>query len=756
MDKLAELFPSGMDVVEENTIHADELEAYGKSMSSAEDNTDTSNGNWAMEVNAAIDMYSLKNLLYNDQWVYILCNTLARKISNQVMSVHKRSIKKGKLTDTPWPFHALNEQLESPNKWESYANWMYRIATELVLMGNCVLWKLKFHEQVIMLPTESITIDFAPDGSIESYSVNYGNYNEGEPYLKSAMKILPEDIIHIRLPNQNSMLWGLSPFIPGSRSILFDRYSQEYLLNFYLKQANPGTVMEIGTEANEKQAVRFLKSMELRWTGRASQRRTMILPKGVQAKNLGHTMAEQQLKVHVDDNRETIRALIAMPPHMFGTQKTGSIGSDDTEKQMRNFWETTVIPHQNLISGAFTLAYKRELGKRYRMKFDNSDVPALQSNKKEITEIAEKMLLTHTLNEVRADLYDDEPLEGGDATPKGNQPSSFGAPNMRGMPLGLQAGEIQELGVTPNSKRLRFFLQTHAAWYDKYKSKASGEGGELRDQENKYLERVLGIFLKFAPKAINAFRKVYSNKAIAEVLVKEIYRSKDNRTELEKLLNQAWKQFDLDYKKDLAPILINSGDSGYDLSLDVPFDIPNEEERAVLREENEEGRKEFLTARGLESFQNIQQTTTNQLLDIVSKGTQESKTLQQIANDIAAYAKEITPGRARTIARTEVLTASSLGQKAALDDAAESIPGMEKMWITAGDSRVRDSHISLDGDKVPAHKEFSNGLDFPRDPSGKAGDVINCRCTLIMIPPDADLDEGNISFTGEQRNPTDD
>jgi SPP1 gp7 family putative phage head morphogenesis protein len=89
-----------------------------------------------------------------------------------------------------------------------------------------------------------------------------------------------------------------------------------------------------------------------------------------------------------------------------------------------------------------------------------------------------------------------------------------------------------------------------------------------------------------------------------------------------------------------------------------------------------------------------------------------------------------------TIARTEVLTAVSLGQAAAMKDAAKVVPDLQKMWISANDDRVRDSHEMLHGDIVPHGKEFDNGLQFPRDPSGPPEEVINCRCTWIMLPKD--------------------
>ena len=84
-----------------------------------------------------------------------------------------------------------------------------------------------------------------------------------------------------------------------------------------------------------------------------------------------------------------------------------------------------------------------------------------------------------------------------------------------------------------------------------------------------------------------------------------------------------------------------------------------------------------------------------------------------------------------------------------MDDAIEAVPGMKKLWLTAGDgNRVRESHQALDGQEIKATDDFDNGLEYPRDPKGEAEDIINCRCSLLLIPPGEDLDSSDIDFTG--------
>lgn len=55
-----------------------------------------------------------------------------------------------------------------------------------------------------------------------------------------------------------------------------------------------------------------------------------------------------------------------------------------------------------------------------------------------------------------------------------------------------------------------------------------------------------------------------------------------------------------------------------------------------------------------------------------------------------------------------------------------------KQWDATLDSRTRDSHRKLDGEVVAVNEKFSNGMLYPSDPNGTAGEVINCRCCLLQ------------------------
>lgn len=111
----------------------------------------------------------------------------------------------------------------------------------------------------------------------------------------------------------------------------------------------------------------------------------------------------------------------------------------------------------------------------------------------------------------------------------------------------------------------------------------------------------------------------------------------------------------------------------------------------------------------------------------ISRGFTVGSSFAEIARNVSAYAN-ISRNNAARIVRTEghriTETAAHHAQQKAKDRGADVV----KIWDASLDAKTRDSHAKVDGEIRDVNKKFSNGLMFPGDPSGKAAEVINCRC----------------------------
>jgi uncharacterized protein with gpF-like domain len=115
----------------------------------------------------------------------------------------------------------------------------------------------------------------------------------------------------------------------------------------------------------------------------------------------------------------------------------------------------------------------------------------------------------------------------------------------------------------------------------------------------------------------------------------------------------------------------------------------------------------------------------------VSRSIATGRTFEQTAQQLAGITN-IGYNRAARIARTEghriQTTATMDAMKAAKTMGADVV----KQWDSTLDARTRESHAKVDGEVRELNKPFSNGLQYPGDPKGRAAEVVNCRCALLQ------------------------
>lgn len=118
-------------------------------------------------------------------------------------------------------------------------------------------------------------------------------------------------------------------------------------------------------------------------------------------------------------------------------------------------------------------------------------------------------------------------------------------------------------------------------------------------------------------------------------------------------------------------------------------------------------------------------------------------TQTQIANAVSEKIKDWGQNHSKVVATTEVQTVaeeSKYIENTEINEivqAVDSQVGSRKVWITAGDEKVRKSHEILDGKSIDAEDMFVTGLGSRMRYAGdmengaKLEDVINCRCTVV-------------------------
>lgn len=126
----------------------------------------------------------------------------------------------------------------------------------------------------------------------------------------------------------------------------------------------------------------------------------------------------------------------------------------------------------------------------------------------------------------------------------------------------------------------------------------------------------------------------------------------------------------------------------------------------------------------------------------VERGIREQEGIPEITERVqtvlTATATPYWPNRAVTVARTETLAAVNAGvyRAAVLDAEQRGDVAPFKQWLSTSDARTRPTHVAADRQRTLLTEPFRVGgaaLLFPGDPTGPAGEVINCRCSLMPV-----------------------
>lgn len=154
--------------------------------------------------------------------------------------------------------------------------------------------------------------------------------------------------------------------------------------------------------------------------------------------------------------------------------------------------------------------------------------------------------------------------------------------------------------------------------------------------------------------------------------------------------------------------------------------------------------KDLLYNNRISDLADIQQTIT--------QGFIQGKSIAQMTADIQDAMGNLSY-QAERIARTEAARTADTGARIASQDAADQGLNIKRQWHATRDGKTRDSHISLDGQRVkpdePFHYHGETSMGIGRWPS--VGMNVNCRCTVLTI-----IDNENPKLMAVTQNPLDD
>ncbi len=578
----------------------------------------------------------------------------------------------GKEVEKSW----ILDLLEEPNQYQTKNEFFELYQTHKDLAGAVFVLLIKESEalnapvsEMWLLPPNQVTVKVSKDtGLIVGFEYDNGSGNK-QTYA-------PEEVLFSMYPSPLKPFEGQSALQPGSQSLEVEQQLSQYQNNVLKNGGKVEGVLKFKTDVlNEDE----IESIQNKFTERFAEARNsgkpLVLYGDSEYQNLGLTPNELSFLESKKATREDILTLYQVPKTILGI--TDGVQKGNYAEANAVFIKDVIKPlienivnkfDQSLVPDEWTLGY-----------VDPTPEDVDMALKKAESGVKNYYM---TQNEAR-ELQGLEPLPDGDKI--------------------LAPFNISELGESPAPEKTAV------------KKKTVNASHPLRDEKNrrKYEKVYLKRFEKGERLFLKEFRKYLKGQmnrvieGIAPGTTKGLLEEQFN-AELEISLA----------KEAMDPVLQELGAIAGAEAMALVGSEFNYQLSSTLAS--------TLSARSTLFTAKITETTFEQLKNQFTESFALEESRDQLVKRIEKTYGDISKGRAKTIARTEVQVANQSGTIDGYKQGGMPI----KIWVTVGDGNVRDSHAMVDGQERDLNQPFDNGLMYPGDPSGSADEVINCRCTI--------------------------
>lgn len=236
------------------------------------------------------------------------------------------------------------------------------------------LWSLR-PDRVYILPDDKRGIKgylYAPEGTSQD----------------DWLPILPQNMMHIKLPNPGDPLegmgYGLSPISPLAHSGDVDNSVTKFLKLFFEQGTMVSGLLKFSDRLDDADVARARERWKELYGGYQNWADVGVLDEGGEFERISMTFEEMGFETLDERNESRILGPFGVPPILIGS-RIGLARStySNYELARRAFWEDTMVPELKLFETEY--AYHLEDDDTW-VAHDLSDVPALRKNIPEIVD----------------------------------------------------------------------------------------------------------------------------------------------------------------------------------------------------------------------------------------------------------------------------------------------------------------------------------------------------------------------------------
>jgi HK97 family phage portal protein len=647
-------------------------------------------------------------------YVYACINAIAKAVSSVPWYVYKET-KAGE-----WEVihrHPLELLIDKPTPFHSRKDLMTGIVQHLYLGGNSVFTKVRGGETVAELwqmPPDAIKIFPSRKDFISHYEYNKDGIKR---------RIETNDILHTQFNDPSNPYWGISPLQAGARLVDSDIEAVKFQKISLQNRAITDGVFSFEHPLTEQQWTEARKMVREQHQGAENARTPWVLGAGANWQQMSLSPVEMDFLNSRKFNREEICSLFQVPPPIVGIMDTSTYNNIETARKI--FWQDTIISLLEDLKDSFNLGLTPEFGTGIELGYDVSNVQALQTSTQEkITNAKDLFSMGVPFNMINQKLeLGFDQVEGGDI---GYLPSQL-------MPSDFLSNPPQEddpqTGKTPPTNDEEDKPKGLTPQLTKDQKSIAYKGINLKTDEQKdfYSGRIDRMRNSWVTNLARKSAKLFDQES--QVVINSLKNNQDWKKAIDRN-KSTWETFlSASYSSILEEIgqqhfndLIGSVDKSNKAGLSDFFNPYTQ----LLRS--------FITTLAGTKVTMVTDWTKQVIGAIVYEANEENLSMDELARKIKGEFEDFSRYRAYRIARTETQNALGFAQHEAGKQAEKAL-GQKLIgeWWTSLDSRVRESHQELHGEKSPLGEKFSNGLYYAGEytQTETKGENINCRCVIL-------------------------
>lgn len=581
---------------------------------------------------------------------------------------------------------------------------------QLELVGECAWLKIRQDNGKIvgLLPILKSWITETPTEAQPFYRIiPYGEISG------NVLTVYPQDIVIFKDVNVADPFGrgkGLSESICDE--IEADEYASKYQKNFFFNDATPPFVIT-GFQGNEAQAEKVKQTFLEKISGFMNARKPAVLTGSADVKTLGLAPKELDMVESRKFLRDECLHHYRLPPELMGIIENSNRSTIDASFYLL---QKNVLPFRlKRVESAINRQLLSDFGKDFICKFDFECDEDKEFKLKVFSYGLDKGAIT--VEEFRTAFGLEPEIKDG----------TLLIPVMTNR---VQAGEEVEI---------EFSEEEEVEIGEEERPEKMNTIIPQKDEHEAIKIKAWGMFDKMATAGEKSFvdaTKKIATKQLADIT--KIIKSYDGKP----IENDIYEYFNKDVnaktKSTLASSWLGCMQSGRNNA------------RALMGEKAVEDVEDtFLTnaefnkwveTYGLEKSVLINDTTKKELVkklkQILAEPDTTSIPVAEVKKRLLRGAEDVfedlSKNRAMMIARTETGCSVNFGQMATY-----KANGMtKKIWLATYDDRTRDSHLYVSEQVIGMDDYFDvggEGLQYPLDPNGSAGEVINCRCSILSL-----------------------